>query len=320
MARSRPLLIAALALAGLAAGAPPAAAGLVFVKEDKAGALNVWISADDGTGQRRLAEDATSPKISPDGLLVAYLDADRRALRLTRTDGGEPRELYDGEMLGTPKLSPDGSLVAVTTDDRLLVFETDTGRMGVVARAEIGAFSFSPDGQKIVYDATRNGETNLYTVSVLGDGTKRLTKDGRSLLPVWGAKRIAFVRKKVRTGAYDVWTMTARGKRVRRLTKLKVPDGASGLAPVAFSDDGRRMIGQYIAGPLRVGFTVNPFTGKTRALRRKVAFDVARDGSAVLTQSGGAEERGKHNVYAAPYDGGKSVLLVRKAFLPDWSR
>jgi hypothetical protein len=40
----------------------------------------------------------------------------------------------------------------------------------------------------------------------------------------------------------------------------------------------------------------------------------------VLTQSGGAAERGKHNVYVAPYDGGKSTLLVRDAFLPDWSR
>ena len=156
-------------------------------------------------------------------------------------------------------------------------------------------------------------------MSVLGGDADRLTTNGRSLLPVWGPSRIAFVRRKS-SGAYDIWTMTAEGRRARRVTKTRVPSGSSGLAPVEFSADGRRLAAQYVAGRARIGFTVNPFSGKTRALRRKVAFDLSADGSSVLTQSGGAEPEGRHNVYSAPYGGGASKLLVRNAAFPDWSR
>lgn len=320
MARSR-LLLALLPLAAAFSGASaaPASADLVYVKEGRGASQDLWIAADDGRSPRKLAGDAAAPRIARDASRVAYLDAAGRELWLVGTRGGEPRRLYRGSTVGAAKFSPDGELIATVADGRLRVFQTATGFMGVIARGRIGAFSFSPDGQQIAYDRERGGETDIFTVPALGGDARRLTRDGRSLLPAWGPERVAFVRRKT-TGAYDIWTMTPQRTRVRRLTKTKVPDGASGLAPIEFSEDGRRLIAQYIAGEVNVGFTVNPFTGRTRALRRKVAFDLASDGSAVLTQSGGTAAGGRHNIYAAPYAGGKSQLLVRDAFSPSWSR
>jgi hypothetical protein len=320
MARSRPFSAALIAaLAGLAGFAVPASADLVYIKGDD-NSPSLWIAADDGRSPRKLADDAAAPRISADASHVVYLDRLGRELWLTPTRDGEPRRLARASGLSAAKFSPDGQLIAVVAGRRLLVFETATARMGVVARGRIGAFSFSPDGQRLAYDVERGGETDIHAVSVLGGESTRLTRDGRSLLPAWGPARIAFVKRKVRSGAYDIWTMTPERTRVRRVTKLKVPDGASGLAPIEYSADGRRMIAQYVAGEVNVGFTVNPFTGKTRALRRKIAFDLASDGSQVLTQSGGAGPGGKHNVYAAPYAGGRSQLLVRDAYSPSWSR
>jgi dipeptidyl aminopeptidase/acylaminoacyl peptidase len=312
------------------AWAAPASAELVYVK-DPAGAATVFIAADDASSPRELAK-GTQPVIAPDARTVALLRArgSQQELWLVPAGGGEGRRLAISRSVESVTYSPDASLLAAEIGGRrLMVFEVGTGRSATLVRGFVKGLSFSPDGQRIAFgrgsDATARGASDVQTVSVLGGDPVPLTDDGRSLLPVWGPDRIAFVKQKAasRGGAipaYDIWTMTAEGNRVRRLTTTKVPEGVSGLLPVEYSADGRRLIAQYVGADVRVGFTVNPFTGRTRALRRKVAFDLTGDGSAVLTHSGGPDPAAKHNVYAAPYGGGPSVLLVRNAAFPDWSR
>jgi Tol biopolymer transport system component len=311
--------------------AAPASAALVYVK-DPAGKPAVHIAADDGTGARKLV-DGTQPQISPDGSVVAFLRASgrRQALALVAAAGNaEPRRLTASTTIESVQFSPDGKLLAAEIGGRRLqIYEVATGRTATLARGFIKGLSFSPDSQRIVYgrgaDATARGESDVHVVSVLGGEPEQITKDGRSLLPVWGPSRIAFVKQKGKDRggaipAYDIWTMTGQGRRVRRVTVTKVPEGVSGLLPIEYSADGRRLIAQYVGQDVRVGFTVNPFRGTTRALRRKVAFDLSSDGSTVLTHSGGADPAARHNLYAAPYGGGRSTLLVRNAAFPDWSR
>ncbi len=244
--------------------------------------------------------------------------------------GGDERRLTASTSVESVQFSPDGTLIAAEVGGRrLMIFEVATGRMATLATGFIKGISFSPDGQRVAYgrgrDATARGESDIYSVSVNGGKPEQLTDDGRSLLPSWGPERIAFVKQKSQSRggaipAYDIWTMTPAADRVRRVTKTKVPEGVSGLLPLEWSADGRRMIAQYVGQDVRVGFTVNPFTGKTRALRGKVAFDLAADGATILIQSGGADPAARHNILSAPYGGGASTLLVRNAALPDWSR
>ena len=322
------LILATLAAALL--WAAPASAELVYVK-DPAAKATVYVAADDGTGARKLAE-GTQPQISPDAKTVALIRprGTRQELILIPSAGGEERRLTAASTVESVTFSPDGKLLAVEVSGRrLAIYETATGRSATLARGFIKGLAFSPDSSRIVFgrgeDSTARGRSDVYSVSVLGGDPEQLTDDGRSLQPVWGPDRIAFVKQKsaARGGpipAYDIWTMTPAGEKVRRLTVTKVPDGVSGLLPIEYSADGRELIAQYVGADVRVGFTVNPFTGRTRALRRKVAFDLAADGSMVLTQSGGADPAARHNIYAAPYGSGKSTLLVRNAAFPDWSR
>ena len=331
--RPRRLIPIAALLAALAAPAP-ASADLVYVKDlvPAAGrATTVWIARDDGSQARKLAE-GTQPAISPDASTVAFLrtSGGRSELRLIPARGGEARRLTASSSVESVQFSPDGKLIAAEVGGRrLMIFEVATGRMATLAGGFIKGISFSPDGRRIAYgrgaDATARGRSDIYTVSVTGGDTNQLTDDGRSLLPSWGPERIAFVKQKAQSRggaipAYDIWTMTASADRVRRVTKTKVPEGVSGLLPLEWSADGRRLIAQYVGQDVRVGFTVNPFTGRTRALRGKVAFDLAADGATILIQSGGADPAARHNILSAPYGGGASTLLVSNAAFPDWSR
>ncbi len=326
-------LIPLAALLALAAPAP-ASADLVYVKDLVPAAgrtTTVWIARDDGSGARKLAQ-GTQPAIPPDASTVAFLRTSgrRTELRLISARGGEERRLTASRSVESVQFSPDGQLLAAEIGGRrLMIFEVTTGRMATLATGFIKGLSFSPDGQRIAFgrgeDATARGRSDIHSVSVNGGDADQLTDDARSLLPSWGPKRIAFVKQKAQSRggaipAYDIWTMTPAGDRVRRVTTTKVPDGVSGLLPLEWSADGRRMIGQYVGQDVRVGFTVNPFTGRTRALRGKVAFDLAADGSSILIQSGGADPAARHNILSAPYAGGASTLLVRNAALPDWSR
>jgi len=321
------------ALVALVAAAP-AAADLVYVKDLVAKAerpTTVWIARDDGSAPRRLAE-GTQPAIAPDARSVAFIRGRgaRQELRIVPAKGGDERRLTASSSIESVTFSPDGTLVAAEVGGRrLMIFEVATGRMATLAQGFIKGLSFSPDGERIAYgrgtDATARGESDLHVVSVNGGDSEALTDDGRSLLPSWGPSRIAFVKQKAasRGGAipaYDIWAMTPAGDRLRRMTVTKVPDGVSGLLPLEWSGDGRRMIAQYVGQDVRVGFTVNPFTGRTRALRGKVAFDLAADGATILIQSGGADPAARHNILSAPYGGGASTLLVRNAAFPDWSR
>ena len=322
------------AVVALLAAAAPASAELVFVKDLVASPnrpTTVWIARDDGSAPRRLAL-GTQPAISPDASTVAFLrqDGGRQELHLISADGKRERRLMRSSSVESVQFSPDGKLLAAEIGGRsLMIFEVATGRMATLARGFIKGVSFSPDGQRIAYgrgqDATARGASDIFVVSVLGGDPERLTDDRRSLLPSWGPSRIAFVKQKSasRGGmipAYDIWAMTDTGARLRRVTTTKVPEGVSGLLPLEWSADGRRLIAQYVGADVRVGFTVNPFTGRTRALRGKVAFDLAADGSAILIQSGGADAAARHNILSAPYGGGASTLLVRNATFPDWSR
>ena len=315
-----------LTVALLLLGAAPASAALVYVQAVD-GEPTVHAADDDGTDPRELVT-GNQPQISADGNVVAFVrpSGSRTQLGLIPTSGGRERILATSTSIESVTFSPDSKLLAAEIGGRrLMLFETDTGRLATLARGFVKGLSFSPDSTRLVYglgvDATARGEADVYKVSVRGGTPRRITRDGRSLLPVWGPARIAFVKQKGldRTGmipTYDIWDMDERGREVQRMTTTKVPEGVNGLLPIEWSGDGSRLIAQYVGADVRVGFTVNPRNGETRALRRKVAFDLAGDGSAVLTQSAGK----RPNVYAAPYEQGGSELLVRNATQPDWSR
>jgi TolB protein len=116
----------------------------------------------------------------------------------------------------------------------------------------------SPDGKRIVFTSTRDGDIELYTMNTDGTHVRRITHrvgydggaffspDGRRL--VWramypeGAADSAdylrlLARKLVRPTKLELWTADADGRNARQVTQL----GAASFAPF-FHPDGRRII------------------------------------------------------------------------------
>jgi hypothetical protein len=109
------------------------------------------------------------------------------------------------------------------------------------------------------------------------------------------------------------------------VTALTIPPLVSGLVPVELSADGTRLLALFTGQDMSVGFTVNPASGRTRALSRDfesglVGFDLSADGRTILGHTGGPSMARSHDVVRMPFGGGTPRVLVEDAGFPDWSR
>jgi TolB protein len=116
----------------------------------------------------------------------------------------------------------------------------------------------SPDGKRVVFTSTRDGDIELYTMNVDGSGVRRVTRrvgydggaffspDGKRL--VWRAMypetaadtadyRRLLRQRLVRPSRLELWVADADGSGARQVTRL----GAASFAPF-FHPDGRRII------------------------------------------------------------------------------
>lgn len=116
----------------------------------------------------------------------------------------------------------------------------------------------SPDGRRVVFTSTRDGDIDLYTMNVDGSDVRRVTRrvgydggaffspDGRKL--VWRAMypetpkdtadyQRLLAQRLVRPTRLELWVANADGSEPRQVTRL----GAASFAP-SFHPDGRRII------------------------------------------------------------------------------
>jgi Tol biopolymer transport system component len=324
------LLIAA---AGALAVAPDAEASLVYVKRANSAKPQVWIASDTGAKPRRLGT-GTRPAISPDGKWVAWRDPSGESVLLRKVDGRNIRRVARSVQLGAVEFSPDSHRLGVALRSRLLVHDLRAHTNRTVAHGVVNGFSFSPDSTALVYGTSGPVESfaapsDLYTVDLATGAKFRVTRDRKSLNPLWGpAGEIVFDRQTRRDGdapTYNLFAIHPDGGALRRITSLKIPPLLSGLVPVEMSADGSRLLAEFEGQDTSVGFAVNAASGNTRALSKNmetglVASDLTADGRTVLATTGGPDPSNRHDVVTVRYAGGRPKVLVRRAAYPDWTR
>jgi Tol biopolymer transport system component len=313
--------------------AAPAEATLVYVKDAGGAEPHVWVADNDGSKARRLGSGHT-PKVSPDGRWVAWIQPgtpDQLMMRLAdRTR--KARVVARSSFIAEYDFSPDSKSVGMVLSRRLFVYDIREREEVRVGAGVIRGFSFSPDSASVAYGtAGRNdaadAPSDLYSVRLEDEQRQRITRDRKSLNPLWRADGIIHDRMNAREGdapTYNLFEIQPDGGSLRRITRLRIPSLMSGLVPLELSANGGRLLAQFIGQDTSVAFRVNPATGKTKALDTDfenglVGFDLTADGRTVLGHTGGPDPTAAHNVVTIPYAGGEPRVLVRRASFPDWN-
>lgn len=346
-----PLVLSALLLVALLAVPAAAQATLAYVKNPAK--PTVFAAADDGSGAKKLVA-GSNPHVSPDGKIVALLSQgaslkSKPEMVLAPADGSAPPTvLVKGWR--QPEVfawSPDSKLVVAVLGpelgkQRLVLIDTVTGAHRTIASGFFNGVSFSPDGGELVYGKA-GGEafpprSDLYRIEVLPPGAVsvkavvpvRLTTDHNSAYPLWGPQKIVFVKtldaKKRKYGPKnELYLMSSNGKGVKRLTHTKVDPLLQGLFPTAWSASGNRLLAEFEGQDTSYAVKVNPKTGGQKPVSTSgeqgfVGTAISSDGKSVLGYTGGFDPGLGHDVVSIPYSGGKPKVLVKNAFLPDWSR
>jgi len=337
------LIVALVAAAALLALPAAAQATLVFTRAP----LNpsVYAANDDGSGIHKIAK-GSQPDVSPNGTMVAYFHegpGHAQELLVAATDGsGSPRQLLAAwrESFVFAWSADSGTVAALTGPElgkkRLVTIDVASGGQKTIAKGYFSGVSFAPEGGEIVYSKA-GGESyppksDVYKADLATGKSVRLTKDHRSLSPLWGpGGTIVFVKlldakSRMYGPKNDLYLMNETGGQVKRLTHTKVDPLLSGLSPTQWSADGKRLLTEFGGQDTSYAVTVDPKTGAERALteEREIGFvgaALSADGTTVLGSVGEFEGNvAGRKVLTIPYSGGKPKLLVANASEPDWSR
>lgn len=350
----------AVAVAPSAAPAPtpasapaPAAARLVYTTgTEKAPSPFVWIAQVNGREPKQLGP-GLDPLLAPNGQSVAAglfgataSSEQGPGLAIYPASGAAPVVTYLNLATATATplaWSPDSRYLAVALQSTsvtniaklsgLAVIDTTTGAVTTIAHGQIYGASFAQDGSdRIVYgrapSLSLSAPTNLYTSGPGGTGRRTLTKDGRSLNPVWGPRYIAYDRERLRhndASVFQIWLTSPSGGHARRLTNVPVRSLVSGLVPIGFSSNGSRLLAEFEGQDTSEAWTVLISSGRARRLTVRgepvVGAGLSRDGSTVLIDEKSFEgPPSGGRVAQIPFAGGRSRVLVAHGSQAGWNR
>jgi Tol biopolymer transport system component len=263
--------------------------------------------ADSFVGYASWAPDGSRIGYSKFHVVGDNIESAEAAIWSVAADGTAPTELLSGEeMFWLPRWSPDGQWLVFTREAKggpwgaagpvgpgpgagpqgggvqgplsIPLPHADIWRVSANAEGspvkmtdsagDDRAPVYSPDGSRILFDSTRDGNTEIYIMNADGSNQRRLTDDDGE---DWGASwspdgsQIAF--NSDRTGAMEIYLMAADGTGVTRLTTDELSDASPSWSP-----DGSRIA--YIRND-RLGagqvWSMNPDGTDQRNLSRSPA-------------------------------------------------
>ncbi len=177
---------------------------------------------------------------------------------------GDQRILYSSTHLSSPACPapPDSSQGYVWPLGQFEIFTARTDGSDLRQLTDNGAYNaeatVSPDGQKVIFTSTRDGDIELYVMDVDGTDVRRLTNrvgyDGGAFFSpdgsqiVWRAQypgtaadsadyRRLLAQRMVRPSQLELWVANADGSNARQVSHL----GGANFAPF-FHPDGKRVI------------------------------------------------------------------------------
>lgn len=184
------------------------------------------------TGQRTVIREfpyvVEAPNWTHDGRWIVY-NSQGHLYRLRADGKGKPRQIDTGSLENINNdhvLAAKGRRLAVSNHDapyfvsRIYTLPLKGGKPRLVTpKGNSYLHGWSPDGRTMAYCADRNGQWDVYTISIDGGEEQRLTTaegldDGPEYAP--DGQHIWF--NSVRTGLMQVWRMKADGSEQTQMT------------------------------------------------------------------------------------------------------
>jgi len=332
------------------AGPPTATSRVAYVTETARSPARVWIASAAGR-EARVLGPGDSPLLAPNGQSVAASlfgtgasPEQGPALAIYSTTPA-PTSAYLNLATATVQplaWSPDSRYLALSLQSTavtngaqlsgLAVLDTTTGTITTIAHGQIYGASFAPEGSdRIVYGRAASlalaAAVNVFISQPDGSGVQALTRDGRSLNPVWGPRYIAYDRERLRpldAPLYQIWLASPTRAAVRRVTNVPVGPLVVGLVPLSFSADGARLLTEFEGQDTSEAWTVRVSSGRARRLtvrgRSVIAAGISRDGATVLVDEGSFEEPSSNGrVATVPFSGGRSQVLIGHGAQASWN-
>jgi len=210
---------------------------------------SVWVTRVDGGAPEKITDAQhlnTSPVWTPEGAIL-YVSSIKgnRDIFLQKIGGdlkarGEPLRLTTGLNAHTISLDRTGTLLSYS----VFIPSSNVWAASIAAHGAgmhqvtsgtqtIEAVSVSPDGKWLAYDSNRNGNQDIYKVSVDGGEPEQLTHNGAdNFFPTWSPDGTQIGFHSLVNGNRDVFLMDANGRNVVQVTKNQREE----LAPVFVSN------------------------------------------------------------------------------------
>lgn len=286
---------------------------------------------------RRPGADYPVAALGADLLVLAADTAGRESLARLDSAGALRPLRITTRTLRNPVVSADGAHVVFEADFAslrdLYRYDVAADRLVRLTTSETGAFdpSLSPDGRRLVYASSREGDAELYTMPIDGEGPNardavRLTAFHRDdHAPRWSPNGGAIAFLSDREGINRLFLVAPDGTNLRRLlasTDTLVASAAEGEA--VWSPDGRF-----------VAFEVQPPGGGAQLWVADVASGARRRLASGLRSASGptwspdgrwlaftgirpGDADDASDVYAVRADGSGAPLRLSDAPGPDW--
>jgi Tol biopolymer transport system component/serine/threonine protein kinase len=223
----------------------------IYVKQLAAGAGEVQLTADGGQN--------FEPAFSPRGDLLAYCARKRGGIWVVPVTGGNPRQLT--EFGSHPAWSPDGSQIAFQSapsgnigfneanaqpPSTIWLISAEGGEPKQLTQAGNpvgghGAPSWSPDGKRIVFDASNFGDYFVWSVSVQGSDVKKTSGKLHGIDAVYApdGKAIYFVSDS--GGTLQKVNVSAAGDPIGEPVKI-IDASGSHIRQISIAAGGKRIV------------------------------------------------------------------------------